>query len=158
MEKRQEIIRYTFWGIMSAVLNVGLFQGLVMFGADYRISNVVTLIVVRVFCYVTNKWFVFKTPYEGLMPFLKEMISFVIARGFTFLLDFVGLMLLVEVLQMNKFVGKCFMAVVVVIVNYVLSKKFVFRRGKDPQSLPKTEEAAAGRSPMPERETEKENK
>lgn len=153
MKQKREIISYIFWGVLSSVLNVGLFQGLVMVGVDYRISNVVTLIVVKVFCYVTNKWFVFKTPYEGLMPFLKEMISFVIARGFTFLLDLLGLMLLVEVIEMDKFLGKCVMTAVVVIVNYILSKKFVFRKGKNPQGAPKTEDAGAGPSPVPEHKT-----
>ena len=58
MKKKQELISYIFWGVLSSALNVGLFQGLVMAGVDYRISNMVTLVVVKIFCYVTNKWFV----------------------------------------------------------------------------------------------------
>lgn len=124
------MMRYLFWGVASSVLNIGLFQGLVMFGVDYRISNIVTLVVVKIFCYITNKWFVFKTPYEGLMPFLKEMFSFALARGVTFLLDFFGVMFLVELIGAGKFASKCIMAVIVIIVNYVLSKKYVFRGNK----------------------------
>lgn len=130
MKDKKEMMRYFFWGVASSVLNVGLFQGLVVLGIDYRISNVVTLIVVKVFCYITNKWFVFKTPYEGLVPFLKEMVSFAVARGLTFLLDFVGVMFLVELVGAGKFISKCIMAVIVIIVNYILSKKYVFRRNK----------------------------
>lgn len=130
MKDKKEMMRYFFWGVASSVLNVGLFQGLVVLGIDYRISNVVTLIVVKVFCYITNKWFVFKTPYEGLVPFLKEMVSFTVARGLTFLLDFVGVMFLVELVGAGKFISKCIMAVIVIIVNYILSKKYVFRRNK----------------------------
>ena len=92
------------------------------------------------------------------MPFLKELVSFLIARGFTFLLDLVGLMLLVEVMKADKFIGKCIMTAVVVIANYVLSKKFVFRKRKDSQGGQKTEETAAGHSPGSERKTEKEHK
>lgn len=138
MKDRREIVSYLFWGILSSALNVGLFQGLVMAGVDYRISNVATLIVVKVFCYVTNKWFVFRTPYTGLGPFLKEMVSFVLARGFTFLLDFLGVMLLVEVMGADKFLGKCVMTAVVVAVNYILSKRYVFRgnKGQDRQQRP----------------------
>ena len=130
MKDKKEMMRYFFWGVASSVLNVGLFQGLVVLGIDYRISNVVTLIVVKVFCYITNKWFVFKTPYEGLVPFLKEMVSFAVARGLTFLLDFAGVMFLVELVGAGKFISKCIMAVIVIIVNYILSKKYVFRRNK----------------------------
>lgn len=130
MKDKKEMMRYFFWGVVSSVLNVGLFQGLVMLGIDYRISNIVTLIVVKVFCYITNKWFVFKTPYEGLMPFLKEMASFLVARGVTFILDFAGVMFLVELIGADKFISKCIMAAIVIIVNYVLSKKFVFCRNK----------------------------
>ena len=64
------------------------------------------------------------------LPFLKEMVSFAVARGLTFLLDFAGVMFLVELVGAGKFISKCIMAVIVIIVNYILSKKYVFRRNK----------------------------
>ena len=127
LKQKQEIIRYIFWGILSAVLNTGLFQVLVILDIDYRISNIITLIIVKIFCYITNKLFVFKTPYTDLRSLLKELGSFIFARGFTFLVDFIGVIFWVERIGADAFVAKCIMAVIVIIINYILSKGFVFR-------------------------------
>ena len=66
MKDKREMTQYVIWGVLSAVLNVGLLQILILGSVDYRIANLITIIVVKIFCYVTNKFFVFRTPYEGL--------------------------------------------------------------------------------------------
>ena len=128
MEKKREMIQYIIWGALSAVLNVGLFQILILGSVDYRIANLITIIVVKIFCYVTNKFFVFRTPYEGLKVLLKEMLAFIFARGVTSILDYVGVLVLVELVNCREMLSKCIMAVVVVVVNYLFSKFFVFKK------------------------------
>lgn len=128
MEKKREMIQYIIWGVLSAVLNVGLFQILILGSVDYRIANLITIIVVKIFCYVTNKFFVFRTPYEGLKVLLKEMMAFIFARGVTSILDYVGVLVLVELFKCQEMFSKCVMAVVVVVVNYIFSKFFVFKK------------------------------
>ena len=128
MEKKREMIQYIIWGVLSAVLNVGLFQILILGSVDYRIANLITIIVVKIFCYVTNKFFVFRTPYEGLKVLLKEMMAFIFARGVTSILDYVGVLVLVELVNCREMLSKCIMAVVVVVVNYLFSKFFVFKK------------------------------
>ena len=128
MEKKREMIQYIIWGVLSAVLNVGLFQILILGSVDYRIANLITIIVVKIFCYVTNKFFVFRTPYEGLKVLLKEMMAFIFARGVTSILDYVGVLVLVELVNCREMLSKCIMAVVVVVVNYIFSKFFVFKK------------------------------
>lgn len=128
MEKKREMIQYIIWGALSAILNVGLFQILILGSVDYRIANLITIIVVKIFCYVTNKFFVFRTPYEGLKVLLKEMLAFIFARGVTSILDYVGVLVLVELFKCQEMFSKCVMAVVVVVVNYIFSKFFVFKK------------------------------
>ena len=128
MEKKREMIQYIIWGALRAVLNVGLFQILILGSVDYRIANLITIIVVKIFCYVTNKFFVFRTPYEGLKVLLKEMMAFIFARGVTSILDYVGVLVLVELVNCREMFSKCVMAVVVVVVNYLFSKFFVFKK------------------------------
>jgi putative flippase GtrA len=128
LEKKREMIQYIIWGVLSATLNVGLFQILILGSVDYRIANLITIIVVKIFCYVTNKFFVFRTPYEGLKVLLKEMLAFIFARGVTSVLDYVGVLVLVELFKCQEMFSKCVMAVVVVVVNYLFSKFFVFKK------------------------------
>ena len=97
-----------------------------MFFIYYRFSNIITLILVKVFCYVTNKLFVFKTVYIGLGNLLKELGLFIIARGVTLLVDFIGVIFWTEIVGIDTFIAKCVMAVAVIILNYILSKKYVF--------------------------------
>lgn len=109
-------------------LNLGLSQLLVLIGLDYKISNAITLVTVKTFCYFTNKIFVFKTPFGSLKQVVAEAIRFVFARWLTFLVDYFGAILMVEVCNISFFYSKCFLSVLVVLLNYVFSKKLVFKK------------------------------
>ena len=129
MRRRQEIVQYIFWGVVSAVLNIGLFQTLVMLGVNYKWANIGTLIIVKIFCYITNKIFVFKTPFSGLVAVLKELSTFLIARGLKSLFDLIGVIVLVEKTGLDTLMSKSVMAIIVIVMNYILSKMYVFKRG-----------------------------
>lgn len=126
--KQKEIISYAFWGGISAVLNIGLFQFLVCLGMDYRISNGITLMANRIFCYMTNKLFVFHSKCNNIVELLKEMGSFFCSRIITFFLDYIGVIILVQFIGMVTFWSKIFLAGIVILINYVLSRKVVFRK------------------------------
>lgn len=125
------MIQYIIWGALSVALNVVLFQLLIFAGVDYKSSEIITLIIVKIYVYITNKFFVFKTVCKKIKELLREFLSFVFARGATMILDFTGLIVLVEIFHFKKIISKCIMASVVMAVNYVLSKKYVFSVGKD---------------------------
>lgn len=124
--RRKELCGYIFWGVLSAILNVGLAQLLVWGGIDYKISNAVTLIIVKLFCYFTNKVFVFKTPFESFGKFIREAVRFILARGISFFIDYIGVIMLVEAMKQSFFISKCLMSMITIMLNYILSKKLVF--------------------------------
>ena len=127
----REFKAYIVWGVISSILNVVLFRLLTLTGLEYRIANIITLLAVRVFCYLTNKFFVFKTRTEGIIALLKEIVSFFLARMVTFFMDYFGVILLVEVVGIDSLISKIFIAVLVIICNYVFSKFFVFKKQKE---------------------------
>lgn len=129
MEKRQ-LYSYIFWGVLSTVLNIALAQFTVWCGIDYKIANIITLVVVKIFCYFTNKIFVFKTPFESFGKFIIESVRFIFARWLTFLVDYFGVIILVENMQISFFYSKCIMSAIVIVLNYILSKKLVFLKQK----------------------------
>ena len=47
--KKKELYSYVFWGVLSTILNIGLAQLVVWSGIDYKISNAITLVIVKVF-------------------------------------------------------------------------------------------------------------
>lgn len=126
-KRNRELFNYIFWGIISAVLNVALFQFLVWSGIDYKVSNFFTLMFVKIFCYVTNKIFVFQTRCDNFLDLLKEMMLFIVARIATFLLEYFGVIFCMEVIRMDSLYSKIITSIFVVVINYLLSKLVVFK-------------------------------
>lgn len=123
----RETILYGIVGVGTSVLNVVLFQALLITGIDYRYANFVTLIIVKLAAYVCNKNLVFRSHTGSMKGLLKEFGRFLVARGATMLIDYLGLILMVEILGVRKLVGKCIVTVGVIIINYFVGKKHVFK-------------------------------
>ena len=79
-----------------------------------------------VFAYFTNKYLVFEAQGRSFAEFCK----FVLSRVFTLAVSLAGDALLCGVLDMNKYLAKLIIAVVVVILNYITSKLLVFAKKK----------------------------
>jgi len=129
----REFILYGIFGVLTSVENVVLFQLLVHYGIDYKISNFITLVIVKLSAYVLNKNIVFNSHAKNLTGLAKEFLRFLIARGATFLIDWFGLIFMVEVLHLEKLPCKIFLTVLVIILNYIIGKKHVFKDSKNKQ-------------------------
>ncbi len=85
------------------------------------------------FAFITNRLFVFesKTKKAGI---LKEGVMFYLSRVFTLLVDLVIMFLLVDLTGIQnglyEFAAKVLSNIVVLILNYILSKVFVFKKKK----------------------------
>lgn len=126
----KETILYAVFGVLTSLLNIFLFKLLITVNMEYTVANLITLIVVKLTAYVCNKLFVFESRNENLAGFLLEFLRFLIARGATALLDYFGLIFLVEVCHWDKTIGKVFVTVFVIILNYILGKTAVFKDSK----------------------------
>lgn len=132
----RETILYAVFGVLTSLLNYYLFKVLLELGMDYKIGNLITLIVVKLAAYICNKNFVFKSHCQSFLELCKEVLRFVFARGATALIDYFGLILLVELFRFDKLYSKIFVTVLVIVINYVVGKKHVFKavkRGEDEQ-------------------------
>lgn len=117
---------YIIFGFLTTGVNVGIFYLLLKCNIEYKMSNFFALIISKAFAFTTNKIFVFKTKSPNLIEFFKEIIKFIFARGFTGLVDFVGLIVFVGILNYNVKYSKLFLQVIIIILNYILSKNIVF--------------------------------
>lgn len=123
----RETILYSIFGVMTSVLNIVLFSFLVWLNLDYKIANFITLVVTKLAAYVCNKNFVFRSKTGSWMNLAREFGRFLIARGATMVLDYVGLIVLVELAGMNKLYGKVIVTIAVIIINYFVGKGYVFK-------------------------------
>ena len=123
----REVISYTFWGVLTTVLNIVIFQIGVERGADYRVANVIALFTTKLAAYVVNKQFIFRRHCKNLVGLVQEIGRYIISRSVTMFVDYWGLIILVEILMLDKQVGKYIITCLVVITNYILGKKKVLK-------------------------------
>lgn len=129
-ERIKELIRYGLVGVSTTLVNVVTYQGLILI-LDYKVANLIALIVSKTYGYLANKNIVFHSRTDSFVPFLLELLRYIFARGFTALVDYFGLILAVEVFELDKVISKYVLQIMVIILNYVLGKFMVFKIGCD---------------------------
>lgn len=122
----KETLRYIIYGILAVIFNFVLFGVLSVSGIDYKTNNLIAIIATKLFIYTTNKFLVFKTKSDSIAALMREITRFTLARLGSGLVEFIGLIAIVELLGITAVLGKLLMIVITTILNYVLSKKMVF--------------------------------
>lgn len=116
-------IRYIFFGVLSTLVNFGIFALLRhITNLDVTIANVISISCAILFAYVVNAKFVFFSTANTLPLIFKELSSFVSARLITMFIEIAGVWLLVSVWHYHDMGSKAFINVIVLILNYVFSK------------------------------------
>ena len=125
-KKYKEIIMYLIFGILTTVVNIVVyFIASNVLNINYLISNATAWFLSVLFAYVTNKLYVFEISSK---EFIKEIVAFFSSRLATGILDMFLMWLFVTVASLNDVVVKIFVNILVIIMNYIFSKLFVFRK------------------------------
>lgn len=157
-KKHKEIILYVAFGVMTTVINWGVYKLLqpllktalngdrviwTVFGSDITmnilaifIANFLAWVAGVAYAFVTNKIWVFESKSWRFGLVMKELWLFVLARLITGVLEWVVVPLLVAIGMDGKLFGvdgmvaKMVVSVAVIILNYVFSKLIIFRKKK----------------------------
>lgn len=127
--KNKQIINYLFAGIATTIfsfLSYYLFSRLVF--QDYKLANIFSWIFTVLFAYILNKCFVFNTKSYCRKATFIEMMDFFRFRIVTLLIDMTSMMFLIEVLNLNDLISKALVQIIILFLNYVFSKHFVFKK------------------------------
>jgi len=123
----EESLLYLIFGGLTTLVDfliyLGISHGL---GINYLISNVIAFSGAVIFAFFTNKVYVFKSHSFRLGKLFYEMVTFIGARLFSLLLNMVIMIAGVEWLEINDLMVKVMAGIVVVIVNYGISKWLIF--------------------------------
>ena len=154
----KEIISYIFFGVLTTAVNLltfylfkklfisigweGILNTLLSSagwekaldflsdGSDYLDANTIAWVVGVLFAFFTNKLFVFESKSWKPSVAGKEFIAFVGARILSFVAESVLMFLMVTVLSWNELIAKIIVGIVVIVMNYVFSKLFIFKKEK----------------------------
>ena len=98
-----------------------------MFGIGTVVSNVIAWFLSVLFAYVTNRRWVFLSTGGNVF---REMLVFFSGRLCTGVLDTLVMFITVDLLGWNDLMMKILSNIIVIILNYIISKFFVFK-GED---------------------------
>ena len=127
--KYEEVINYLFIGVCATVISLVVYYAcvLTLFNPDNPIllqcANIISWIIAVAFAYFANRKVVFKSKNKNIK---NEVSKFVGARVVTLLIDMAFMWLTVSVLGFNDKIMKIISNIIIVILNYVFSKLFVF--------------------------------
>lgn len=130
--KYKSILLYLFFGGVSLVINIVLFIVLVnIICLDALNSNIICWTVCVVFQFFTNRTWAFDGHVDTKRAFFKQMVSFFGSRGFTLLVEEIILAIFIKGLSCNANMVKIIAQFITIVMNYILSKIFVFRKKKE---------------------------
>ena len=129
--KYKEIINYLIFGVLTTVVSLGVYYICVYTFLNpenvvqLQIANIISWVAGVAFAYVTNRKFVFESKEENK---LKEAGKFVTSRITTLLMDMTIMFIGVTLCKFNDKIIKLISQVVVIVMNYLLSKIIVFKK------------------------------
>lgn len=129
-KKYKEIINYLIFGVLTTVVSLLTYYLLVLTilnpnnPLELQIANIISWITCVTFAYITNRIYVFNSKNKNI---LKEIIKFYSSRLTTLLIDMLIMFIFVTKLEFNDKIIKIIVQVIIIILNYILSKILVFK-------------------------------
>ena len=129
LEKYWEVLIYLFFGVLTTVVNYVIYLPVYnIIGLSAALSNAIAWVAAVAFAYLTNKPFVFKSYDWSMKTVVPELTKFVSCRVASGVAETVILLVAVDLLNWNGNIWKLLTSVIVVVLNYIGSKLFVFRK------------------------------
>lgn len=123
----REVLLYLLFGGLTFVISVASYALFVrVLRMDALIANVISWVLAVSFAYVTNRTWVFGSGAVGRESVLKEMGKFFSGRIATLLVEEAILLVFIKWLHFDGMAVKVVAQVIVILLNYVISKLWVF--------------------------------
>ena len=128
--KYKEIVNYLIFGVLTTIVSLLTYYLLVYTilnpnnPIELQIANIISWITCVTFAYITNRKYVFNSKNKQI---IKEIIKFYSSRLTTLFLDMILMYILVTKLNLNDKIIKIITQILIIIINYILSKIFIFK-------------------------------
>lgn len=128
-KKYTEIINYLVIGALTTIISLLTYYACVytIFNPNnwllLQCANIISWIISVTFAYITNRKFVFKSKNPDIK---KEGLKFYGARVVTLVLDMLFMYITVTLMGLNDKIMKIIANLIVIILNYIISKIYVF--------------------------------
>ena len=129
--KYKEIINYIIVGGLTTCVSLLTYYLLTFtilnpnISIELQIATIISWIISVLFAFFTNKKYVFES--KNKFNF-KEITSFILSRLSTLLIEMLLMHLFVTVCKYNDKIMKIVVQIIIIILNYLLSKFLVFKK------------------------------
>lgn len=123
----KEIYVYILWGILVGFINIGS-AWFFMYRLEINeiSSNILSWILYNYVSFATNRKTVFHTQTKNVKEYMIQLLQFYISRFLTLGIELGIIFLLVTLLGWYAMGVKIFTSILVIFLNYFISKKFIF--------------------------------
>lgn len=127
----KETILYIIFGVITTAVDFAAFSLLYyVIGANEVVANTIAWVLAVMVAFITNKLIVFENKSTDKKEIIKEIVSFALARVLSLVITD-GFLVLAKAIKMNMLLAKAIISVVVVILNYIFSKLFIFKKQEE---------------------------
>ena len=132
---QSEKIRYLIIGGLTTLVNFTCFYILCdVLKTEVTIGNLISVCAAVLFAFWANKYIVFRSVSSDIKVLADEFIRFIAGRLLAMIIEVGGVYVLYNMMHIHAMVSKVITQVIVVVVNYIVSKFFVFNRSRKTDS------------------------
>lgn len=121
LKEHYELIAYLFFGVCTVIVNT-LTYYLLSLKMDMLMANTIAFFVAVMFAYIVNTKFVFRDTFTK-----TNFTKFWLMRVSTLLIDNGGMSLLLWI-EINDLIAKCFVNIIIIVLNYLFSKFVIYKK------------------------------
>lgn len=125
----REVITYLIAGGLTTVVNFVVYGVLFNYlDVANMLANTIAWVVAVIFAYIVNNYWVFQNDTSSGKKEGEKLVKFFSARIVTLIVESAGMFFFIDVLKLYQYnmIVKGFIAIIVIVLNYIFSKLFVF--------------------------------
>ena len=129
INKYKSVLLYLIFGVLTTLISISTF---ILFNMKFNehISNILSWIISVLFAFIVNKLFVFFNTEHKLSDIIRQMLLFFGGRILTLLTEEVIIFVFITKLSYNSAIVKTAAQIVLIILNYFLSKKALLKKSE----------------------------
>ncbi len=140
-QKHKEVLLYLFFGALTTVVSIGSYAFFSLaLGVNELIANLFSWILAVTFAFFTNRIWVFQAKTTSFSDFFRQLCSFFGGRLATLGVEEIILLVFITCLHFPGILVKTAAQIVVILLNYIISKLFVFQGTQSPSGVQEQEE------------------
>jgi len=129
IKKYKDVTLYLFFGVCTTLVNIITYWIVAHpFGFSTMVSTIFAWFIAVLFAYITNRKWVFHSTTVTSKEIVREIISFFSCRLITGIIDWVCMLIFVDILYLNDVIIKFLANILVIILNYIASKLLIFKK------------------------------